>query len=343
MWPLLTMDDFKCRFIDPNWSPFEMLLEIAEVEEQKFQQDQRSSHEKIHVGVDVTAKPKKEKKAEPNPVRVNGVAVAEADNAGKNPRRGWKFNNASKKNIYDHRGVTGEADSRNSEPNPVAEISKEHVCEERFLCLEKKPNNETIGNPNPDDNNGKKPLVLKLKRRVADDDECMVFNSKKAEMESTPRTSNSNPILNRQFQLPTPPLAKEFMKKINELGGTEITFLIQKALFPTDLSQQHNRLSMPIKQMKSDEFLRESELHLVESKENKNKDHVLNVPLLQPSSLEVWESGITLKRWDMSGIYALIGSWFRMVMANGLEENDIIQVWSFRVQGQLWMALVKLN
>ncbi|KAI4356461.1 hypothetical protein L6164_000483 [Bauhinia variegata] len=122
-----------------------------------------------------------------------------------------------------------------------------------------------------------------------------------------------------------------------------ISLSSSKSLFESDLSQQQNRLSMPVKQMKSDELLRESELQLVESRE-KTKDKVLNLPLLQPSSLEVWESGITLKRWDMrsTSMYVLIGSWFRMAMANGLEEKNIIQVWSFRVRGQLWMDLINL-
>ncbi|KAI4356453.1 hypothetical protein L6164_000475 [Bauhinia variegata] len=345
MLPPLTMDDFKDRQIDPNWSPFRMLLEIAEVEEQKLQQLQRSSDSEIHVCVGVAAKDNNSKKSdEPNPV---GVAVAEANNTGKKRRRVRKLKNASNKNVYDHGGITVEADSRNSEPNPVAEISKELIYNERSLCLEKKPNNETLRNPNPDDNNGKRPLVLKLKRSiVVDDDEeddWVSSSSTKAKNESIPTTSNSNPRLNRQSQLPPPPLAKEFMmKKINELGGTEITLLIQKSLFWTDLSQQHNRLSMPIKQMKTDEtFLREFELQLLEIKENR---YEMIVPLLQPSSLKVWESEIILARWKMNNIsmYILRGTWFRMAKANDLKKNDVVQVWSFRVEGQLWIALIKL-
>ncbi|KAI4354468.1 hypothetical protein L6164_003328 [Bauhinia variegata] len=141
-----------------------------------------------------------------------------------------------------------------------------------------------------------------------------------------------------------PTLTEEFKKKISELGGTNEIFIYQKALFATDLTQNHNRLSMPLKQIKTENFLEDHEITLL----NKTNCYI-EVSLLQPS-LKVWKDDIYLARWDMhkhnnSGtcsMYILRGTWFRMAKANNLKVNDVIQVWSFRVQGKLWIALVKV-
>ena len=55
-------------------------------------------------------------------------------------------------------------------------------------------------------------------------------------------------------------LPEELINKITEMGGTGITPIIEKRLFKTDLSKQHNRLSMPSNKLRNADFLREREV-----------------------------------------------------------------------------------
>ncbi|KAK1425555.1 hypothetical protein QVD17_20909 [Tagetes erecta] len=54
---------------------------------------------------------------------------------------------------------------------------------------------------------------------------------------------------------------KEFI--VNEIKGTELTLVIQKNMFKSDTDKGLNRLNMPIKQLESDEFLREDERRIL--------------------------------------------------------------------------------
>ncbi|KAK7245548.1 hypothetical protein RIF29_40395 [Crotalaria pallida] len=133
-------------------------------------------------------------------------------------------------------------------------------------------------------------------------------------------------------------LPQEFMDRINEMGGTEITLVFSKVLYTTDLTKQANRLLMSFRKIKNAAFLREGELQEIKAK--------MEVPLIQPS-LEL--TNITLTLWDMAKsngttnyYYALITNWKKVVDANELKENDKVEVWSFRVQEELHLALVKV-
>ncbi|KAK7266677.1 hypothetical protein RIF29_19327 [Crotalaria pallida] len=116
-------------------------------------------------------------------------------------------------------------------------------------------------------------------------------------------------------------LSQEFVDKINEMGGTEITLVFSKVLYTTDLTKQANRLLMPLRKIKNAGFLREGELQELKEK--------MQVPLIQPS-LEV--TTLTLTLWDMSKengttnyYYALITNWKKVVDANQLKEGDLVQ------------------
>ena len=50
---------------------------------------------------------------------------------------------------------------------------------------------------------------------------------------------------NLMNQSPTPKLPKEFIDKIEAMGGTDIMLVIQKKLFPSDLDKGLAQLSMP--------------------------------------------------------------------------------------------------
>ncbi|OIV90262.1 hypothetical protein TanjilG_11990 [Lupinus angustifolius] len=136
-------------------------------------------------------------------------------------------------------------------------------------------------------------------------------------------------------------LPQEFIDKINEMGGNETTLLITKSLFDSDLNEQQNRLSIPSKQIKNENFVREGELDDLEG------GKCIEVKLIQPS-LEV--TNLTLAKWNMrkndgkvSSSYVLrSSSWKKVIKANQLKVNDRIQVWSFRIQEELCMAIVKV-
>jgi len=136
---------------------------------------------------------------------------------------------------------------------------------------------------------------------------------------------------------PVPDLLDEFKNKIAEMEGSEVTLLIQKSLYKTDFSPDHNRLSLPLNQIKKLDFLRESESRLFE----KNKKHTLDVVLIEPS---LNDRTIGFGKWKLgkTSSYVLKRTWTKVAKENRLTENDVVQVWSFRVQEKLCMALVKL-
>ncbi|KAL7605251.1 putative B3 domain-containing protein At3g24850 [Lactuca sativa] len=128
----------------------------------------------------------------------------------------------------------------------------------------------------------------------------------------------------------------------NELEGTEAKVVIQKTLFSSDLRKNQNRLSMPMKQLKPDEFLRKNE------KEDFENGMELEVGLLGPR-LEMHANPMMLKMWHMKKTknYVLKTNWNEFVMANEKDfknkENTEIQVWSFRRKEKLCFAITFLE
>ncbi|KAK7273872.1 hypothetical protein RIF29_14936 [Crotalaria pallida] len=134
-------------------------------------------------------------------------------------------------------------------------------------------------------------------------------------------------------------LPHELIIRINEMGGNKNTLVTTKYLYKTNLSTQHMRLSMPLKQIKNAGYLREGEKQVLER-------GIISVVLLQPS-LEL--TNLVLAKWDAktnhdgshNACYILRTNWMDVVKANDLQKYGVVQVWSFRVQEKLHMALVK--
>ncbi|XP_047942303.1 putative B3 domain-containing protein At3g24850 [Salvia hispanica] len=120
--------------------------------------------------------------------------------------------------------------------------------------------------------------------------------------------------------------------------------VIQKLLFATDLSPQHNRLSIPISQI-NDNFLMEAEKHRLRG-ENKRSNY-LEVKIM--ASETSWET-VKLSRWDMrkgrgrktSSIYVINGKWNAFVKKNNLTVGMVVQLWFFRLREELCFAVVQL-
>ncbi|KAJ9168722.1 hypothetical protein P3X46_020215 [Hevea brasiliensis] len=138
-----------------------------------------------------------------------------------------------------------------------------------------------------------------------------------------------------------PDLPSELRRKIEEMDGTELELVIMKQLSQTDLSKNHNRISMPVKQI-INEFLSMEEKEKLNHRDGKRLKGI-DVMVVGPSESDD-VTKMCLKKWDMnsSSSYALVSGWYSLVKANKelLKENAIAQFWSFRIKGELWFRLV---
>ncbi|KAI4305190.1 hypothetical protein L6164_028573 [Bauhinia variegata] len=149
----------------------------------------------------------------------------------------------------------------------------------------------------------------------------------------------------RKMNMPKPELEKsppdlsiEFKDMIRKLEGTDLRFLMQKYLYGTDVNMNNNRLSMPKSQIQC-EFLSENEKAILDEREgDKGRPSGVEVLLLDQC---LREFRISLKKWDMRSVsvYNLVRDWKRVIKENDLQKGDHIQLWSFRVHGNLCLFL----
>ncbi|KAK1361384.1 hypothetical protein POM88_045858 [Heracleum sosnowskyi] len=139
-------------------------------------------------------------------------------------------------------------------------------------------------------------------------------------------------------------LKPEFLNRIQNMGGTDIKLVIEKDLFDSDIAQRENRFSIPLNQVREDaqDFLTEDEKNTLEKRTERNRVFTLEVPLIEPN---LQMTVIKLRKWKMKKVYLylLSGKWYQIARRNVLEEGNTMQVWSFRVQEQLHLALVNLS
>lgn len=139
-----------------------------------------------------------------------------------------------------------------------------------------------------------------------------------------------------------PPISNEVTERLkefitNDLNGSDIKLVIQKLLYSSDIKPDQNRLSMPINQLiKTSNFLTPQEKSFLDKKGE------FDVQLLGPT-LQMYKLPMRLMIWDMVSTqsYILKTNWSGFVKDNeeDLKENSIIQVWSFRKDQQLCLAL----
>lgn len=141
---------------------------------------------------------------------------------------------------------------------------------------------------------------------------------------------------------------KELM--IRQLAGShrEISdgiLVIQKELTETDVNSHHNRLSIPIMQLKA-EFLTYEEKELLCKRNGKKVCSMDDVPFITPM---MEAEKVSLRRWEMkkerggsSVSYVIAKTWNKIRGKNKLRGKMTIQLWAIRVDGNLWLALVKL-
>ncbi|KAI3497950.1 hypothetical protein L1887_33590 [Cichorium endivia] len=131
---------------------------------------------------------------------------------------------------------------------------------------------------------------------------------------------------------------KEFIT--TEINGNDVKLVIKKELYASDLLKHHNRLSLPVNQLETLEFLTEEERKHLE------KDKEFEVPLLGPT-LKFHDKPMMLKKWHLTSScsYVLKTNWYVFVEDNMdvLKEHTNIHVWSFRRDKQLCFALACID
>ncbi|OMO52643.1 hypothetical protein CCACVL1_29148 [Corchorus capsularis] len=141
-----------------------------------------------------------------------------------------------------------------------------------------------------------------------------------------------------------PVLPERLKEMIKDMGGTDEKLIIEKSLYKTDKSETHCRLSIPKNQVRV-EFLTDEEKKLLKSGSSNKERKSIEVLLIEPSlqtrkvSFKIWVMGKGLGKKACT-LYVFGGCWKSVLKDNGLEINDLIQVWSFRVKSTLCFALV---
>ncbi|PQM32661.1 hypothetical protein Pyn_28677 [Prunus yedoensis var. nudiflora] len=147
--------------------------------------------------------------------------------------------------------------------------------------------------------------------------------------------------------IPPPNLPEEFKSLIGNMNGTNVQRLVHKSLFESDIKSQQCRLLLPPQQTRSTTFLEPHEKKMLRNYGS------LTVPLIDP---KLKQQEINLGLWNPNKakeFYVLKFPWKRIVSENRLDVDDVVELWSFRVNhnnneinggydngGQLHFALV---
>jgi hypothetical protein len=178
---------------------------------------------------------------------------------------------------------------------------------------------------------------------ILDSDEDSKITKREVKNERSNKPWKKRKINNDQIQEERPELPLAFKEKIEELKGSDVMLVIQKELTMCDLTDNHRRLSIPVKQVINEKFLEPNEKSFLHYRKEGRKRRIgISVSVLDPS-LELWER-MSIKKWRMvnSDTYNITDDWYKLVEKNNLKEGQKVQVWSFRRHRQLCFALVKL-
>ncbi|XP_031398168.1 B3 domain-containing protein At1g05920-like [Punica granatum] len=132
-----------------------------------------------------------------------------------------------------------------------------------------------------------------------------------------------------------PGLPMAVLSTIQSMGGSDVKLILEKKLTCSDMKADQGRFLLPRCQILAN-FLDQEEWQRLESGGN------IWVPIIEPC-LRV--STLSLKRWKMSSshVFVLNTGWNKIAHnpEYGLAEDDVVQVWSYRVEGRLCFAIVK--
>ncbi|KAK6789264.1 hypothetical protein RDI58_013063 [Solanum bulbocastanum] len=150
------------------------------------------------------------------------------------------------------------------------------------------------------------------------------------------------------------PMSQIVNDRINELEKKvrEVKFIMEKNIYYTDVSETHNRLSIPTTQI-VEKFLTDEEEEYLCMCSTGNKKNFKKVRVIDPC-LDIGE--LELRRWEMKKLdkhkekskmsvcYVLNGKWTKMRIRNKIEKGNRIQIWAVRMDDdELIIVLVKLK
>ncbi|KAK1408171.1 hypothetical protein QVD17_39806 [Tagetes erecta] len=124
---------------------------------------------------------------------------------------------------------------------------------------------------------------------------------------------------------------KEFIKSI---GGSKVELVIEKKLTKSDCDKNQGRLLIPELQVMSRGFLGIDEKRKLEMRE------CISVEMFDPERRKIM---LNLGQWKMKHEnYVLKTNWNKLVFMNGLRENMVVRLLSFRVDQKLCFAVVRV-
>ncbi|KAI5355763.1 hypothetical protein L3X38_008658 [Prunus dulcis] len=195
------------------------------------------------------------------------------------------------------------------------------------------------------------PLSLKRKGEYSDDHNC--FGSDNL-LQNNNNNNNLNQKKKKQKRVhvqteelePKPELPQELKRIISGIGG-DVKLVIQKKICASDMSANNARFSIPGIKGKSTDFLKEKEQSDLDIRDSDKKKRLIGIPVLMLNPYDLSFDSLRLKKWQMGGnhVYNLVSGWRKVAKANKLEEDEMVQLWSFRLNhdSQLCFVLVKVN
>lgn len=194
------------------------------------------------------------------------------------------------------------------------------------------------------------PLSLKRKREYSDDHNCfgsdnLLQNNNNNNLNQKKKKQKRVHVQNEQLE-PKPELPQELKHKISGIGG-DVKLVIQKKICASDMSANNARFSIPGIKGKSADFLKDKEQSDLDIRDTDKKKRLIGIPVLMLNPYDLSFDSLRLKKWQMGGnhVYNLVSGWRKVAKANKLEEDEVVQLWSFRLNhdSQLCFVLVKVN
>ncbi|KAJ4904123.1 B3 domain-containing protein [Raphanus sativus] len=131
-------------------------------------------------------------------------------------------------------------------------------------------------------------------------------------------------------------------EKIVEMGGTQETLITKRTLTTTDVDKGQSHLSIPMSSLLTHSFMTSDEKEKIENRVKGDKEGGLTVEVIDPK-LKVWELKLRSNMKKTSSLYLLAYQWNHVVKHNDFKQGDELQLWSFRSQQKLCLALVLLQ
>lgn len=213
-------------------------------------------------------------------------------------------------------------------------VQKPMVIKKKRSRSETKEEKERGGGEEADSSeaNTSSPVKLPPKKRRYPRADAIVRAAREKKRSKTWRRFGRTPVVLRE-------LSVEMRNLIESMGGTDMRLVIQKHLYVTDLKGHHDRMTLPRNQVIT-KFLEEQE-----ERELFSYGGSLPLKVIEPC---LDESDLRLGEWKMRNTtsYVIRSGWHNKVVkkpANRLTEGQLIQVWSFRVQGGLRFAIIRLE